>query len=322
MPIEPINISGFARNPVGVEAILSRGSSAFGSILQGLTQVARDQANNQEAQQRDFLTEQRREIQLKERRGERVQDQANADRRFVEDTRQFDVKFDQGNRQFDVNIEQANLDRIRKDRGLDLQESGQKVSAEVSRGNLEENRQSNDIRQEDLTFRRNQATEEKAQRDEEHKVRLDTAKLELQQAQGKESQMAAKENYAKAQSEALVKMDELIKGGDKEKAKSFFNTTIEAYDFDPGTKARFAKQLGIEGGTTESGASSVAPLTELQDADLDSEIKKLEGAVNPNTRDGTQVPQAGEKTALRLSELRQEKERRKNGPSFMDSRRY
>lgn len=314
MAIEPIQLPGFSRNPTGVEAILARGGSAFGSILRDAVQIGRDQSNLQASQERDLIAEQRREINLTQRRGELVQDQANADRRFGEDQRQFDTKFGEGVRQFDTNVVENNVDRGLKVRQLDLQAQGQAATIEQGKERTEIEKQKLATDKEDLTFRRNEASESKKQRDEVHRVNLDTAKLQLQQAQGKEAQDAAKQAYAKAQAGALVKMDELLKGGDMEAAKSYFRTTIEGYDFDPGTKSRFAKQLGIEGKTGESEIGA-EPLT---DAQLAEELATLKGAVNPKDNTGEQVERASEKTALRISQIEQEMARRKR-PAFMDA---
>ena len=316
MPIEPINTSGFARNPLGIEAILERGTSAFGGIIRDMIQVGRDQANNQVGQERDFLAEQRREINLNQRRGENVLAQQNADRRFTEDTRQFDAKFGQGQSQFAQNIEQSNLDRVVRTEGQDIQRAQGEANIGLRKDELNQ-------RGEDLTFRRTQAAEEKTQRDEVQRVNLETAKVRLADAKSEPEKAAAKQAYEAAKTGALAHMDELITSGDKEAAKRYFNSTIEAYDFDPGTKSRLAKQAGIDTTGTKEEGPLVNEAETMTDEQLETEFRAMERAVAGGTPEqaGTQVDKLDQKAALRLAAIRTERERRakaKEGNRFLN----
>lgn len=321
MAIQPIELPNFSRNSAPIESILARGGSAFGSILRDLAQINKSQADNQARQESEFLTEQRREINLNERRNELAQQNYEDERRFNEDRRQFDVKFGEGVRQFDTGLIESSLDRGLRERGLDLQETNMQADNEIARGNLTETQERNDLSREDLVFRRNQATEEKAAKRELETVNLETAKIRLADAKDDTQRKLASDAYKAAQSAALVKMDALIQGEDQEAAKSYFRTNIEGYDFDAGTKSRLAAQLGISNGNTQS-KEQETPVEALTAAQIDEELALLEGAVDTDGSDPTRSARVSEDRATRISQLRLRRDELKKGPKFMDSRRY
>jgi hypothetical protein len=322
MAIEPINLSGFSRNPIGIEQILARGTSAFSAILQTAAQVGRDQANNQATAERDFLTERQRAINLDERRGADLLAQQNADRRFAEDQRQFDVKFGESTRQFDSQLQQTDFSRIQRDKELSLREKDMGVDNALARDRF-------DLDKEDLALRRTEAVKDRGVKTEYDKARLEALQLDIKNAKDRESATKAKTAYDTAkvaeQSKALATMDELIRGGKMDEAKQFYRTHIEhpSLDFPSDTKNRFATQIGITPDTTKGvSTGSVKPVNDLSPEELDAEIQALEGAVadggSGGPKYGTQVDQLGERTAVRLSQLRERQKALKEGPSFME----
>lgn len=63
--------------------MLQGGMATFGQALQNLMQIGRDQANNQQADQRDFLAERRNQEAIRERQGRYAVSDANNERDFV-----------------------------------------------------------------------------------------------------------------------------------------------------------------------------------------------------------------------------------------------
>lgn len=306
MAITPISIPGLSRNPTGVEAIVARGTSVLGSILRDATQIGRDQANNQARAERDFLTEQRREINLTQRRAENLQTQTNADRRFEEDTRQFDIKFGEDQRQFNFRADQMEEGGLRDDRRLGLAEQSAAVNQQVALGGLQLRREANQLQQEDNALRREERQEDRALRKEVSAISLEQARLNLREAQGEEARRAAKSAYDKAlaaeQGTALAEMDRLIQSGDTEAATSFYRTTIENPNLGlpEGARKRFGSALGI--GTTATRSQAETPVDSLDLAAVDAELATLNDA--KGVRDGAAPT---EKTAIRMAALQRRK---------------
>ena len=136
MPIAPIDFSAFQRNTDGLSRIMERGGSAFSTILRDAMQIGRDQSNNQARQERDFLGEQRREINLSQRKAELSQQDFEDTRRYGEDVRQFDTKFDEEVRQFGVSsdTQKAQFDATgkREDTRIGIAQSAEKRAAEAA----------------------------------------------------------------------------------------------------------------------------------------------------------------------------------------------
>lgn len=81
MALTPISL--FQSQGNGIAQFLQGGQSALASALNNVIQVGRDTVNKQFAQERDFLSEQKRVEDLAQRRGENLQQQSNFDRTFA-----------------------------------------------------------------------------------------------------------------------------------------------------------------------------------------------------------------------------------------------
>ena len=99
MALTPISL--FQAQGSGIAQFLQGGQNALASALNNVIQVGRDTANNQFAQERDFLGERKRMDDLMQRRGEVAMQQANTDRNFARDVFTSDRQF------ADVNADQA-----------------------------------------------------------------------------------------------------------------------------------------------------------------------------------------------------------------------
>jgi len=314
MSIAPIDYSAFQRNPVGIEAVLSRGGSAFSSILRDAMQVGRDRANRQAAQEKDFLGEQRRDINLNQRRAElQQQDFEDAqnfsegarkfDATFGENVRQFDQTFDQNARQFDVRASQADAEiGLRRDAGvrdarrLDIAEEGAAFERDQLRPlKLEEARANID--------------KDKQQIDTE-KVRLEAEKARIAGYKDEAKRAAEtakyKQDLADVRQGHLTKFDELVRGGKIEEAQSLFRQITEnpVYEMDTDTKGRMAAQVGLN---FERPSSSAATSTPPEDMTLDQIAEEI--GVMESAAKSTAAGLPSEKMALRLEALKREKQR-------------
>jgi hypothetical protein len=99
MALTPISL--FQAQGSGIAQFLQGGQNALASALNNVIQVGRDTANNQFAQERDFLGERKRMEDLMQRRGEVAMQQANTDRTFARGVFESDRQF------ADVNADQA-----------------------------------------------------------------------------------------------------------------------------------------------------------------------------------------------------------------------
>jgi len=99
MALTPISL--FQAQGSGIAQFLQGGQNALASALNNVIQVGRDTANNQFAQERDFLGERKRMEDLMQRRGEVAMQQANTDRTFARGVLESDRQF------ADVNADQA-----------------------------------------------------------------------------------------------------------------------------------------------------------------------------------------------------------------------
>ena len=99
MALTPISL--FQAQGSGIAQFLQGGQNALASALNNVIQVGRDTANNQFAQERDFLGERKRMDDLMQRRGEVALQQSNTDRTFARGVFESDRQF------ADVNADQA-----------------------------------------------------------------------------------------------------------------------------------------------------------------------------------------------------------------------
>ncbi len=88
MAIAPLQM--LDNGQTSLQQLLTRGGNVLAQSLQNSINLGRSLADNQIRQEQDFLREQRSEINLLERRGERAQAQANLDRNFNQGVYQFD----------------------------------------------------------------------------------------------------------------------------------------------------------------------------------------------------------------------------------------
>ena len=322
MSIAPIDYSAFQRNPVGIEAVLSRGGSAFSSILRDAMQVGRDRANRQAAQEKDFLGEQRRDINLNQRRAELQQQDYEDTKNFDEGARRFDTTFGenvrQSDRAFGENVRQFDATSSRANVALGLQRDA---------GAREERRL--DIAEEGAAFERDQLRPLKIKEAQANiakdKQQIDTEKVRLE---AEKARIAGYKDEAKRASETakyeqdladvrqghLTKFDELVRGGDIEAAQSLFRQITEnpVYEMDTDTKGRMAAQVGLNFERPSSG--SAATSTPPEDMTLDQITEEI--GVMESAAKSTSAGLPSEKLALRLEALKREKQRlEKNSPT-------
>ena len=309
MAITPIDITGFTRNPMGIEAVLSRGASALQGVIQNALQTGRDQANNQARQERAFLDEQRREINLRQRRGEVAQQDFEDNRNFVEGQRRFDATFGENTRQFDTRMVESGLDRGLQAAGLAVRAKQGDAQIDISKEQLGLSKQRLDNETEDLQFRR----EDRKQDRDVAAVRLESAKLALASAKSEEERAKAKAEYdgslRDAQSIVLTSMDTLLEAGKMDEAKSFFTTHIEnpAYEFPDNTRSRLARRVDIDlersPGTGSTGQDEV-PVEDLTPEQIDAELAIRENATSYRS---DKESATSEKNAMRRAALLQRK---------------
>jgi hypothetical protein len=283
MSIAPIDYSAFQRSPVGIEAVLARGGSALSSILRDAMQVGRDRANRQASQEKDFVEEQRRDINLNQRRGELRQQDFEDTRRFGEDVRQFDTKFGENVRQFDQNfnenVRQFGVRETQAEAQLGLQrEAGSRDKLRLE-GQLEEEK-----------FRRENILPAE--------LEIKTKELEAETARVAGIRDEAERRKAEADlklsretnlGEALMAIDSLIKANDPRslaEAQSQFTSIVEnpAYGVDEGTRERLAQRLELptDGGrgSFSRSAGDIDPRESLTLDELDEAIRIEKAAID------------------------------------------
>ena len=283
MSIAPIDYSAFQRSPVGIEAVLARGGSALSSILRDAMQVGRDRANRQASQEKDFVEEQRRDINLNQRRGELRQQDFEDTRRFGEDVRQFDTKFGENVRQFDQNfdenVRQFGVRETQAEAQLGLQrEAGSRDKLRLE-GQLEEEK-----------FRReNILPKELAIKTKE--LEAETARVAgiRDETQRRKAEADLKLSRETNLGEALMAIDSLIKANDPRslaEAQSQYTSIVEnpAYDVDEGTRERLAQRLGLptDGGrgSFSRSAGDIDPRESLTLDELDEAIRIEKAAID------------------------------------------
>lgn len=297
MPIEPIQIGPLARNPVGIESILARGSSAFQSILSNAIQIGRDQANNQLRQERDLITEQRREINLDQRKREEAQQNFEDERRFDEDRRQFGIKFDEDVRQFDTRVDESTLDRGVRSRSLDIREDQGERTLDLSERRV-------GVAEDELDLRREEADADKpydAAKLREAIARADTAENDRDREKA-DTELERTRRHSQAR--VLNELNRLLEAGRKEDARSYYRRYIEHPDlkFSDSSKARFARQVGIDpqlGTSRSSGSGDGTPIESMSLAQIEAELETLREA-----SDVKASREVSEKMATRMAALR------------------
>lgn len=261
MAIEPINISGFSRSTSGVEAILARGTSALDSVTRNAIQVGRDQANLQAGQERDLITEQRREVNLKQRRSEEARDNFEDDRAFSRGVAEFDTQQDLAERRFSADTEDRALGRALQARGLDIQSENSQVSRLDALSRIKSREEADDLRGEEFGFRRDAASRD-AQFDDARLKQLNLD-IEAQKDARKvgELKTARDAERGKQQSLALNEIDRLLKEGNQADAQTIFRTVVENpnFGFTDASRKRLASQVGLgepQGGEGLRGAGT------------------------------------------------------------------
>ena len=144
MALTPISL--FQSQGNGIAQFLQGGQNALASALNNVIQVGRDTANKQFAQERDFLSEQKRVEDLAQRRGENLQQQSNFDRTFARNLFTTDREFadrnaDQARQEERMSandlFSQTDVDRkfeIQKSEAESLQKSRDMQIQEAERG--------------------------------------------------------------------------------------------------------------------------------------------------------------------------------------------
>lgn len=306
--ITPIN---FSRNPIGINAVLARGSSAVSQIVQQNVQLGRDQANNQARQERDILTEQRREINRRDRRRESDQQDFEDTRRHEEDQRQFNELFDQRESRAAEGIEQATLDRGLSARRVELAEDQAGVANTFAR-----NRDGREERR--LKISESDATLRKADKVREQKiddVRLKQAQAALDNAKSEKDRATARAELVKQQqgnqSAILQNIDRAISSGDLETAQSIYRTHVlnPSFGFDATARRSLEDRVGFKDGenVSPSGEGDVASMS----------LEELENELADRT-EGDQIRQrtkGSEKGSQRQAELKREIAERKANTS-------
>lgn len=132
MALTPISL--FQSQGNGIAQFLQGGQNALASALNNVIQVGRDTANKQFAQERDFLSEQKRVEDLAQRRGENIQQQSNWDRTFarnlfVSDRDFADQNADQARQEARLSANDL-FDRRQSNRDFDLRKSEAERQAE------------------------------------------------------------------------------------------------------------------------------------------------------------------------------------------------
>lgn len=117
MALTPISL--FQSQGNGIAQFLQGGQNALASALNNVIQVGRDTVNKQFAQERDFLSEQKRVEDLAQRRGEFSQQQSNWDRTFARNLFVSDRDF-----------ADRNEDQVRDEKRMDAQDLFKKTDAD------------------------------------------------------------------------------------------------------------------------------------------------------------------------------------------------
>jgi hypothetical protein len=320
MSIAPIDYSAFQRSPVGIEAVLARGGSALSSILRDAMQVGRDRANRQASQEKDFIEEQRRDINLNQRRGELRQQDFEDAVRFGEDVRQFDTKFGEGVRQFDQtfgeNVRQFDVRSDQAETQLGLQrEAGGRDQLRLE-GQLEADR-----------FRRENILPKEL---ETEKLRLEAETARIagikDESERRKAEADLKVGREKQLTETLTAIDTLAKQGDPQSlaaAQSLYTGIIEnpSYEVDEGTRERLSQRLSLptdggRGSFSRSSAAEIDPREEMSLEQLDEAIRIEEEAIKATSTQAGSVKD--NRNLLQLKEIRARKQAAKNGASDED----
>lgn len=104
MPIVPISTNQQAGRASVVSQILERGSNVLGRQLDNVISLGRQQANNQLSQEQSFLTEQRRGINLEQRKAEFNSTAQANENRLIFQKAKFRTEFSEKSRQFDQSL--------------------------------------------------------------------------------------------------------------------------------------------------------------------------------------------------------------------------
>ena len=307
MPITPISSGQNASRAAIVSNMLNRGGRSLSQLLGSAIQVGRNTSDNQFRQEQSFLTEQRREINLSQRRAEGAQQDLEDTRKFDEEKRRFDVKFGQTEQQFAANIDQQNLDR-----GVHQQQVV---------GNLELGAKSNEI------SAQNSATSVFAAKanDANAKARLGQNQQEIDLR--KEGVAAARLDKQTANASALQTQENIQNFGaitDPAERKQAALGIASQSGLDASTRNRFLSEAGIGVSSKQLSAldaleasdpaahakaeGAIDGLTKLE-VERDAELGKL-------TRNENEEPHLFEerkaKASARFDKRRQELERRLN----------
>jgi hypothetical protein len=323
MSIAPIDYSAFQRSPVGIEAVLARGGSALSSILRDAMQVGRDRANRQASQEKDFIEEQRRDINLNNRRSEFAEGTRRYEKTFDEGVRRFDTGFDEGVRQFNVGFEedarQFNIQSERDTEKLGFERDAAQRASKTFQSQVEEAKfRRENILPKELEIKTKELEAETA-RIAGIKDESERRKAEADLKVGREKQLT----------ETLTAIDTLAKQGDPQSlaaAQSLYTGIIEnpTYEVDEGTRERLSQRLNLptDRGTSFSRSSSVGggaevdPREEMTLEQLDEAIRIEEEAIKATSTQAGSVKD--NRNLLQLKEIRARKQAAKNGASDED----
>lgn len=172
--------------------MLDRGGRSLSQMLGSAIQLGRNAVDNQMRQEQSFLTEQRREINLNERRAENIIASLERDRQFDESQRRFDLKFNQDEEFQQDRLEQAGLDRDIRRRQV---EGGLELGRErmgLERERMQEGRAAR-------LFGQNLEGQEEARRQEEFRLRKRQAEAEINQLEsGNREQQSFFDEFSRA----------------------------------------------------------------------------------------------------------------------------
>lgn len=240
MAIQPI-ASPQARNLSALDSLLSRGGATFDTAISNAVQIGRDLANRQTQQERNFLTEQRRGINLDQRRVENERQDFEDDRTFDEGVRRFDLGFEESAQRFDL-----------------------------SRDDVVTGREFSAARQEDqqaFTLQRDQtaAAARVQELEADTTVDLANARADTIAAQTKSDEARSKRQKTQAaerltgarEVESRILLQELSKrkqaGAPQEELERFYNEDFVGNPaFDPDTLSRAGASIGVRRQGTES----------------------------------------------------------------------
>ena len=122
MPIERSNLLSTGQQTSALQQILNGQTVVLSDVLNRSVQAARDSANLQAGQERNFLSERARLDAAEDRDEEQARDQFNRDRRFGFDVTRDARNFSEGARRFDLSREDVAADRSLRARGINISE--------------------------------------------------------------------------------------------------------------------------------------------------------------------------------------------------------